>query len=235
MSEQFLQHAFHAQPIIQIRDLCVDYITDNGDFNAVKSVSFDIGKAMTTGEGGMIITDNDDIFKKSREYSDHGHELNPKFPRGEDTRSRSGFNFKMTELQGAVGLAQLRKLDYIIERQRENKARIKEGIKHNPVIKFRELPNPEGDIGDTLVFFLPGFAWTLVFFPNRQLNVLERVALSFGLSIAIVTLSIIVLNKLVGLSLTAFNSFLVIMVVTIIPLAFYYLNRLLRKPSGDEV
>ena len=98
---------------------------------------------------------------------------------------------------------------------------------------FESLPVIRVAIGVTLVFFLPGFAWTLVFFHNQQLNILERVALSFGLSIAIVTLSIIVLNKLAGISLTTFNSFLVIMVVTIIPLAFYYLNRLLRKPSGD--
>ncbi|MGF1909437.1 ABC transporter ATP-binding protein [Vibrio kasasachensis] len=52
MSENFLQHAFHAQPIIQIRDLCVDYITDHGDFNAVKSVSFDIGKGEMFGLAG---------------------------------------------------------------------------------------------------------------------------------------------------------------------------------------
>jgi len=133
-----------------------------GEYNGVKLgamgdvgiFSFDFGKVMTTGEGGMIITDNESIFKKAREYSDHGHELNPNFPRGEDTRSRSGFNYKMMELQGAIGLAQLKKLDYVIERQRENKAKIKEGIGHNPEIKFREIPNPEGEIGDTLIFFL---------------------------------------------------------------------------------
>ncbi len=52
MSQQFLQHAFHADPIIQIRDLCVDYITDHGDFNAVKAVSFDIGKGEIFGLAG---------------------------------------------------------------------------------------------------------------------------------------------------------------------------------------
>lgn len=45
MSELNLNQAFHSDPVIQIRNLCVDYITDNGDFNAVKSVSFDIGKS----------------------------------------------------------------------------------------------------------------------------------------------------------------------------------------------
>ncbi len=116
--------------------------------------SLDFGKVLTTGEGGMVITDNESIFKRTREYSDHGHELNPNFPRGEDTRSRSGFNYKMMELQGAIGLVQLKKLDYIIERQRANKAKITEAIKGNPEIRLRELPNPEGEIGDTLTFFL---------------------------------------------------------------------------------
>ncbi|EHZ2781706.1 ABC transporter ATP-binding protein [Vibrio parahaemolyticus] len=52
MSEINLSHAFHSEPVIQIRDLCVDYITDNGDFNAVKSVSFDIGKGEVFGLAG---------------------------------------------------------------------------------------------------------------------------------------------------------------------------------------
>ncbi|WP_159651086.1 ABC transporter ATP-binding protein [Vibrio atypicus] len=52
MSHSYLQHAYHPDPIIQIRDLCVDYITDNGDFNAVKSVSFDIGKGEIFGLAG---------------------------------------------------------------------------------------------------------------------------------------------------------------------------------------
>ncbi|MEF1187606.1 ATP-binding cassette domain-containing protein, partial [Vibrio sinaloensis] len=52
MSQSFLEHAFHADPIIQIRELCVDYITDHGDFQAVKSVSFDIGKGEIFGLAG---------------------------------------------------------------------------------------------------------------------------------------------------------------------------------------
>ncbi len=82
-------------------------------------------------------------------------------------------------------------------------------------------------LGFILVFFLPGFAWTLVFF--KQINIIERVALSLGLSIAVVTISLLFLNKIVGLRITGFNSVLVIIVVTIIPVAFYYLNRLIRR------
>ncbi len=84
-----------------------------------------------------------------------------------------------------------------------------------------------GILGFILVFFIPGFAWTLVFF--RQVNVLERIALSFGLSIAVVTLSILILNKLIGIRITGLNSVLIILVITIVPVVIYYLNRLRRR------
>lgn len=84
-------------------------------------------------------------------------------------------------------------------------------------------------IGFILVFFLPGFAWTLVFFKGKQINVVERVALSFGLSIAVVTISIFALNLLVGVEITGFNSVLIIVAVTIIPVVAYYLSKLVRR------
>jgi len=125
-----------------------------GTIGDVGIYSLDIGKVITTGEGGVLVTDNKNIYLKAREYSDHGHECNPNLPRGKDTRSRWGFNYKMTELQGAVGLAQLKKLDYILKKQREHKKQIKKGIKDIKKIEFRELPDPAGDAGDTLIFFV---------------------------------------------------------------------------------
>jgi len=89
-------------------------------------------------------------------------------------------------------------------------------------------------LGFILVFFLPGFAWTLIFFKGRQINVIERVVLSIGLSIAVVTLSLFALNRLIGLRITGFNSAMVIIVVTIIPVAFYYLNKLIRSRLSRE-
>ena len=92
------------------------------------------------------------------------------------------------------------------------------------------LPVIRALLGFMLVFILPGFAWTLVFF--RQINIVERIALSFGLSIAIVTLSILALNVLLGIRITGLNSLLIIVVITIIPVVFYYLKRLIKKKSG---
>ena len=77
------------------------------------------------------------------------------------------------------------------------------------------------------VFFLPGFVWTLIFF--RQISVLERIVISVGLSIAVVTLSILFANLVFGMRITGFNSVLVIIVVTILPAVVNYLNRLVKK------
>ena len=91
-----------------------------GNFGNVGVMSFDFGKNITTGEGGCILTNDKKIFKYCNEYHDHGHELNPKFSRGMDTVSNPGFNYRMTELQAAVGIAQLKKLNFILN---ENKKR----------------------------------------------------------------------------------------------------------------
>ena len=97
---------------------------------------------------------------------------------------------------------------------------------------LESLPGIRGILGLVLVFFLPGFAWTLVFF--RQINVLERIALSFGLSIALVTLSIFALNKLIGIRITAVNSVLIIVFITVIPVGIYYFNRFARKRQTNH-
>ena len=84
-------------------------------------------------------------------------------------------------------------------------------------------------VGGIFVLFLPGFAWTLVFFRSERINVTERIALSFGLSIAVVTISILVLNRLIGIKITLLNSVLIITIITIIPIAYYYLSRLIKR------
>lgn len=91
------------------------------------------------------------------------------------------------------------------------------------------LPIIRAILGFIFVFLLPGFAWTLVFFSGKQINLIERFVLSFGLSIAIVTLSLLSLNKLIGIKITGVNSVLVIIAVTIISVVFYYINRLIRQ------
>ena len=127
-----------------------------GSFGKIGTFSFDSVKTMTTGEGGMIITNDTDLFVRASEYHDHGHDHNPDVGRGLEKRNFIGFNYRMMELQGALGLAQLRKLDAIIlARQRENKRRIKDALCNIDQITFRDIPDPGGDIASFLIFFLP--------------------------------------------------------------------------------
>jgi uncharacterized membrane protein len=101
------------------------------------------------------------------------------------------------------------------------------------VIPFAErLPIIRAILGFILVFFVPGFAWTLVFF--SRLKIIERIALSFGLSIALVTISIIVLSVLLGIRITGANSLLIIIVITVIALVIYSLKRLMTRRKIDS-
>lgn len=126
-----------------------------GTIGAMGAFSFDYVKTLTTGEGGMVVTDDKRLYDLASYYHDHGHEHNPELPRGEDSHNITGFNYRMNELQGAIGKVQLSRLNFVLSEQRKNKARLKEAIAELPGIEFRDLPDPEGDGGDTLAFFLP--------------------------------------------------------------------------------
>ena len=127
-----------------------------GSFGTMATFSFDSVKTITTGEGGMVITDDSDLYINASEYHDHGHDHDPNVGRGLEKRRFIGFNYRMMELQGALGLAQLRKLDTVIlPRQKENKDRIKEALSKIDQITFRNIPDASGDTATFLIFFLP--------------------------------------------------------------------------------
>lgn len=126
-----------------------------GTFGTIGSFSFDIGKLITTGEGGMVITNDKDLYDRIAEYSDHGHMHDPSVPRGSDPRREPGFNYRMSEISGAVGLAQMEKFDYILEKQSENKEKVKQALTQIECINFREFSDESGQIDDTIVIELP--------------------------------------------------------------------------------
>ena len=124
-----------------------------GTYGDIGTFSFDFAKTMTTGEGGMVVFKNKSFYEKASAWHDHGHENNPELPRWEDSRSGSGFNFRMNEMQGAVGLAQLRKLDYVVSKQRENAKLMQEVLEEYPV-ELRTVPSGSYETSDALVFFV---------------------------------------------------------------------------------
>ena len=127
-----------------------------GTFGKCGTFSFDAVKTMTTGEGGMVITDDEKIWRNMSEYHDHGHDHVPNpGGRGGEGRSFIGFNYRMMELQGAIGIAQLAQLDSIVASQKKNKAAMKASASKLPGVTFRTLVDEEGDSATFLAFFLP--------------------------------------------------------------------------------
>jgi len=126
-----------------------------GSFGTCGTFSFDPVKTMTTGEGGMIITDDSDIWRNMSEYHDHGHDhaINPG-GRGGESRNFIGFNYRMMELQGAIGIAQLTKLDSMLAAQRAHKARLKQAAAKISGVNFRLLVDEPGDTATFFAFVL---------------------------------------------------------------------------------
>ena len=117
--------------------------------------SFDAGKTVIAGEGGMITTNNRELYLLAREYHDHGHMNNKKFPRGKDTHRIHGFNYRMTEIQAVIGKVQLEKLNYIVETNRKNYSIIESSLLDIKGIKLRKIPNKCKPLCDTLIIQFP--------------------------------------------------------------------------------
>lgn len=125
-----------------------------GTFGNIGCFSFDFFKLVTAGEGGAIITNDDDIYETAHTYSDHGHSHQGN-NRGAEAHAILGTNFRISELHAAVGLAQFRKLDYMLEKLRGNKKVLKDYLKKFPQITFRPIPDESGDSATVLNFFFP--------------------------------------------------------------------------------
>ena len=98
-----------------------------------------------------------------------------------------------------------------------------------------ELPLIRAAAGSVLIFFVPGFAWTLAIFGWRKISFIERMALSFGISVAVVVLSIITLNLAAGVRINGFNSVLIIMMATAIPMAIYLIRWWMERRGGGDI
>lgn len=116
--------------------------------------SFDYVKLITCGEGGAVVTSSPKLFERLEQGSDHGHD-HLGVDRGADDHPILGYNFRISELNAAVGLAQLRRLDEFLEVQKRNHRLIREILDSVPGLSFREIPDPKGDSGSFLSFFLP--------------------------------------------------------------------------------
>lgn len=128
-----------------------------GTIGDMGTFSFDFVKIMTCGEGGVVLTNDAQLAEKCDQYSDHGHDHYGK-DRGADLHPYIGYNFRISELHAAVGLAQIKKLDSFLALQKRNHQIIYNCLKGIPGISFRRIPDEAGDTGSFLSFFLPSAA-----------------------------------------------------------------------------
>jgi dTDP-4-amino-4,6-dideoxygalactose transaminase len=125
-----------------------------GGFGATGVYSFNEYKTITCGDGGMIVTDDEALYGRLFAMHDQGHapfRLGSKYAE----RPFLGMNFRMTELSGAVLLAQVRRLDSIRSHLRANKAIVKSTIAGLPGLEFRTLTDSDGDLATHLVVMFP--------------------------------------------------------------------------------
>ena len=125
-----------------------------GTIGHAGTFSFDFVKIMTCAEGGAVITNSEDIYKKCDQYTDHGHDHAGK-DRGADLHPYLGYNYRISELHAAVGLAQVRRVKEFMALQLRNNGILKNTLEKVEGLTFRQIPDPAGDTGSFVSFFLP--------------------------------------------------------------------------------
>ncbi|MBE0494384.1 MAG: DegT/DnrJ/EryC1/StrS family aminotransferase [Thiomicrospira sp.] len=128
-----------------------------GSFGQVGTFSFDSVKTISCGEGGAVLTNDTQIYNYAHQYSDHGHD-HIGSDRGAESHPIMGANYRISEMNAAVGVAQWKKLDRILDIQRRNKKTLKDALKQYSEISFRDLPDEAGDNAGFLSIMLPSEA-----------------------------------------------------------------------------
>ena len=125
-----------------------------GTIGHAGTFSFDFVKTITCGEGGVVMTNDKEVYTKSDAFTDHGHD-HLGVDRGADLHPALGYNFRISELHAAVGLAQIKKLDTFLALQKRNNQILRSYIQQVPGVSFRVVPDPTGDSFSFLSWFLP--------------------------------------------------------------------------------
>ncbi|GAB6069104.1 DegT/DnrJ/EryC1/StrS family aminotransferase [Thiomicrorhabdus hydrogeniphila] len=125
-----------------------------GTIGQVGTYSFDSVKTISCGEGGAVLTNDDTIYNNAHMLSDHGHD-HIGMDRGAESHPIMGSNFRISEMNAAVGVAQWKKLDRILDIQRRNKKALKDALKQYPEVDFRVITDESGDNAGFLSIIMP--------------------------------------------------------------------------------
>ena len=116
--------------------------------------SFDFFKIATAGEGGIMVTNDETAYKLADSYSDHGHD-HIGANRGMEQHPILGFNYRISELHAAVGLAQTRRVPEIIQKKNAHKKQLMSALGDVPGVSFARIPDPDGDSATFLNLLMP--------------------------------------------------------------------------------
>lgn len=125
-----------------------------GAYGDLGCFSFDFVKTITCGEGGAVITNNKNYYINAEQYQDHGHD-HIGTDRGAETHPHLGYNFRISELNAAVGIAQLRKLDDFLAIQKKHYSIIRAALEKVEGVTFRRVPDTGEENYSFVNFFLP--------------------------------------------------------------------------------
>lgn len=125
-----------------------------GSIGDLGCFSFDYVKTITCGEGGAVITNNKTYYENAHMYADHGHD-HIGMDRGAEAHPFLGYNFRISELNAAVGCAQLKKLDGILALQKRNFTILKNTLGQSNKVNFRRVPEGGVENYSFLNFYLP--------------------------------------------------------------------------------
>jgi 8-amino-3,8-dideoxy-alpha-D-manno-octulosonate transaminase len=125
-----------------------------GTIGDAGTFSFDFVKTMTCAEGGVVMTGREDIYTQCDGFTDHGHD-HKGTDRGADLHPFIGYNYRISELHAAVGLAQIKRLPEFLAIQKKNHGLLKNILAQVPEVFFRRIPDPEGDSCTFISWFLP--------------------------------------------------------------------------------
>ena len=131
--------------------------TSTGLFGATGCYSFDFFKIATAGEGGVMVTNSETAYKLADNYSDHGHNHEGN-NRGMENHPVLGFNYRISELHAAIGLAQTRRVPMIREVNNKHKKLMMAELGKIPGVSFATIPDKDGDSATFLNMFLPDTA-----------------------------------------------------------------------------
>lgn len=125
-----------------------------GLWGVAGAYSYDFFKIATAAEGGVMVTNDERIYKLADSYSDHGHDHIGN-NRGMEQHPVIGFNFRISELHAAIGKVQTQRVPYVREKNNEYKKYLMAKLGQVPGVSFATIPDPSGDSATFLNLLLP--------------------------------------------------------------------------------